>query len=167
MLTFLSSSISFSSSIGATLRRVPFLLLSLLLVLLTSYGTVVVNADCLANSELNDFFEYNHHRSNDGDGDDAEDDRRQSIPRFGSCCMYDVCGLACPTPNLQPNDGTLLFTYGNLLCVGSVLSLFRDFLNVLVSLFFMLVSLLCLYLLQSICVLFVCLFVDKYEFRLW
>ena len=74
----------------------------------------MAKADCLANSELNDFFEYadrNKHQIDDDtateeDAAQEKDDRRQSIPRFGSCCMYDVCGLACPTPHVQPNDGT-------------------------------------------------------------
>lgn len=56
-------------------------------------------ADCLANQELNDFFE-------DVDG------RPSSIPRYGSCCMYDVCGLECPVPQPQPPKGTTDETFG-------------------------------------------------------
>jgi hypothetical protein len=49
-------------------------------------------ADCVANEEFNGFFE-------DNDG------KVISIPRFESCCMYDVCGLQCPEPSPEPGKG--------------------------------------------------------------
>lgn len=49
-------------------------------------------ADCLSDQELNDYFE-------------NIDGTSSSIPRFGSCCMYDVCGLQCPESNPSPAKG--------------------------------------------------------------
>ena len=43
----------------------------------------VVKGDCLSDSTLNDFFL---------DPDDPND----ALPREGSCCQSDICGLACP-----------------------------------------------------------------------
>jgi hypothetical protein len=51
------------------------------------------SADCVADSSINDFFELD------------DDNRVKSIPRYGSCCMYDVCGLACPEPVSGPSNG--------------------------------------------------------------
>jgi hypothetical protein len=53
-----------------------------------------VSGDCLANEEFNGFFEIN-----------SETGRSQSIPRFESCCMKDVCGLQCPEPTPEPGPG--------------------------------------------------------------
>lgn len=55
-----------------------------LLLLLPSRAT----AECLANATLNAYFA--------GDG---------TIPKEGSCCMFDVCGLACPTEIPPPAKG--------------------------------------------------------------
>ena len=49
-------------------------------------------ATCLSNSSLNDFFV---NEVNDGN----------AIPQEGSCCMADVCGLACPVPVSEPANG--------------------------------------------------------------
>jgi hypothetical protein len=49
-------------------------------------------ADCLANPTLNADFE----NLNGG----------VSIPIEGSCCMFDVCGLACPVDVSKPTSGT-------------------------------------------------------------
>lgn len=51
-----------------------------------------VLADCLDNKEFNDYFE-------------NVDGRISDIPRFGSCCMYDVCGLQCPITQRAPSRG--------------------------------------------------------------
>lgn len=32
---------------------------------------------------------------------------QSTIPRYGSCCMYDVCGLACPEYVPPPDQGTI------------------------------------------------------------
>jgi len=50
-----------------------------------------VTADCLANDEFNSIFEGLNGAS--------------SIPTDGSCCMFDVCGLECPTEVSQPPSG--------------------------------------------------------------
>jgi hypothetical protein len=49
-------------------------------------------ADCLADPTLNADFE----ALNGG----------VAIPTEGSCCMFDVCGLACPEPVEDPTNGT-------------------------------------------------------------
>jgi hypothetical protein len=51
-----------------------------------------VAADCLANENLNADFE----NLNGG----------VPIPIEGSCCMFDVCGLACPVDVSKPGVGT-------------------------------------------------------------
>lgn len=65
-------------------------LLSSLLVLVSIVK--VVDADCVADVAINDFFE------------DVVWEG-ESIPREGSCCMFDVCGLECPKPLEDPGDG--------------------------------------------------------------
>ena len=82
----------------------------LFLLLIVSFPSAI-DGDCLANKEFNDYFEYDRTTSVNnvgGDDNNSNSDRRQAIPRFGSCCMYDVCGLQCPKQNLSPTDGTLL-----------------------------------------------------------
>jgi len=49
-------------------------------------------ADCIANPTINADFE----ELNGG----------VEIPIEGSCCMFDVCGLACPTLTSKPSKGT-------------------------------------------------------------
>jgi hypothetical protein len=54
-------------------------------------------ADCLANPTLNADFE----TLNGG----------VPIPIAGSCCMFDVCGLACPAGVSKPKLGTYRIEY--------------------------------------------------------
>jgi hypothetical protein len=49
-----------------------------------------VHANCIANSAINAEFE----ALNGG-----------SIPKEGSCCMLDVCGLTCPEDVARPSNG--------------------------------------------------------------
>jgi hypothetical protein len=56
-------------------------------------GPLPTAADCLVDPNQNDIFE-------------VFNERRQTIPRFGSCCMQDVCGLQCPQTVEAPGDGT-------------------------------------------------------------
>ena len=52
-----------------------------------------VSADCVADSSINTIFEID------------DDGKTNQIPRYESCCMYDVCGLACPAPISEPTNG--------------------------------------------------------------
>jgi hypothetical protein len=52
-------------------------------------------ADCLADPTLNADFE----NLNGG----------AAIPLEGSCCMFDVCGLACPEDVSKPTVGTCVY----------------------------------------------------------
>ena len=69
--------------------------LSMLLPLAAAVLFEQVAGDCLADKALNDIFEL-----------DETDGRVKPIPRFGSCCQYDVCGLQCPVETPPPSRGT-------------------------------------------------------------
>lgn len=76
----------------ALLNMVSHSIASWLFLLLSLLPLTVVNADCLGNPEFNDFF-LNPNVTGD------------SIPRAGSCCQADVCGLACPEEVDDPTKG--------------------------------------------------------------
>jgi hypothetical protein len=61
-------------------------------------------ADCLANPTLNADFE----TLNGG----------VSIPIEGSCCMFDVCGLACPVEVSKPIYGTYTCIFCGVMSCG-------------------------------------------------
>ena len=66
------------------------------LLLLAPLQPLAVQADCIySNQTLNDVI-----AGSDG----------RSIPTPGSCCMQDVCGLACPLPVPPPGPGTCVPT---------------------------------------------------------
>uniref|UniRef100_A0A7S2VEF1 Solute carrier family 5 member 8 n=1 Tax=Entomoneis paludosa TaxID=265537 RepID=A0A7S2VEF1_9STRA len=50
----------------------------------------IVNADCIKDQAINEFF---------------EDLNGAPIPTEGSCCMFDVCGLECPKETSDPGKG--------------------------------------------------------------
>ncbi|EEC43573.1 predicted protein [Phaeodactylum tricornutum CCAP 1055/1] len=64
----------------------------ILLLTLATWNTLpsLVQAECLANTEFNDFF---------------EGLVGAPIPSEGSCCMFDVCGLECPVDVPEPSNG--------------------------------------------------------------
>jgi hypothetical protein len=63
---------------------------SLVVALLTTVPSTQVSAECLANATFNDYF---------------QNAAGQPIPTPDSCCMFNVCGLACPTPVSTPGKG--------------------------------------------------------------
>jgi hypothetical protein len=71
-------------------RNSSKLLLALLLGIMLPPNHQVA-ADCLANSEFNQFF--------------VELNGNVSIPTVNSCCQFDVCGLECPVAVADPASG--------------------------------------------------------------